>query len=60
MEAAALYAFGEAKEKKLVCFAYVTNQMGTTEGDFKKESDDGIATILRVITLATSHVSYDS
>ena len=34
MEAAALYAFAEAREKAVVCFAHVTNQMARVEGDF--------------------------
>jgi uridine phosphorylase len=36
MEAAALYAFAEAREKPVICFAHVTNQMGSIEGDFEK------------------------
>ena len=36
MEAAALYAFSEAREKPVICFAHVTNQMGSIEGDFEK------------------------
>ena len=35
MEAAALYAFGEARRKSVLCFAHVTNQMGQS-GDFEK------------------------
>ena len=38
MEAAALYAFAEAREKPVICFAHVTNQMGSIEGDFEKGS----------------------
>jgi uridine phosphorylase len=36
MEAAALYAFAEARAKAVVCFARVTNQMGSVENDFEK------------------------
>jgi len=36
MEAAALYAFAEAKQKPVVCLAHVTNRMARTEGDFEK------------------------
>src|SRR4029450_11943538 len=36
MEAAALYAFAEARGKPVLCFAHVTNQMGRIEGDFEK------------------------
>jgi uridine phosphorylase len=41
MEAAALYAFAKAKEKAVVCFAHVTNQMASVEGDFEKGADNG-------------------
>lgn len=41
MEAAALYAFAEARKKSVICFAQVTNQMGRTEGDFEKGMDNG-------------------
>jgi uridine phosphorylase len=41
MEAAALYAFAEAKRKPVVCFAHVTNQMASIEGDFEKGTDNG-------------------
>lgn len=36
MEAAALYAFAEARGKPVACFAHVTNQMAVEEGDFEK------------------------
>lgn len=36
MEAAALYAFAEAKNKKVICFAHLTNTMAQQEGDFEK------------------------
>mgnify|MGYP000465144896 FL=1 len=40
MEAAALYAFAAVRDRPVVCFAHVTNQMGQTEEDFEK-GDDG-------------------
>lgn len=49
MEAAALYAFAQAKQKPVVCFAHVTNQMGNIEGDFEKGQDNGSQDALRVI-----------
>ena len=52
MEAAALYAFAEARQKVVVCFAHVTNQMARAEGDFEKGADDGSRDALQVITLA--------
>ena len=41
MEAAALYAFAEARNNPVICFAHVTNQMGSIEGDFEKGSVNG-------------------
>ena len=48
MEAAALYAFAQAKSQNVICFAHVTNQMGNVENDFEK----GGLHALRVIGLA--------
>lgn len=49
MEAAALYALAWKKQKDIICFAHVTNQMGQTEGDFEKGEASGSATALYVI-----------
>jgi len=51
MEAAALYAFAQARGKRVVCFAHVTNQMGQ-EGDFEKGEEDGAVDALAVIVAA--------
>ena len=51
MEAAALYAFAEARSKPVVCLAHVTNQMGIVEGDFEKGRDNGSRDALEVIRL---------
>ena len=55
MEAAALYAFAEAKQVPVVCFAHVTNQMAQKTGDFEKGaangSHDALQLIDRVATL---------
>lgn len=40
MEAAALYAFAQARAKPVLCFAHVTNQMGQA-GDFEKGEANG-------------------
>ncbi len=50
MEAAALYAFAKARQKSVVCFAHVTNQMGISEGDFEKGEADGSKDALEVIS----------
>jgi len=52
MEAAALYAFGAARGKPVVCFAHVTNRMATVEGDFEKGEADGSVDALAVIAAA--------
>lgn len=52
MEAAALYAFAEARERPVVCFAHVTNQMGRVEGDFEKGEADGSADALAIVVRA--------
>lgn len=49
MEAASLYAFAQAKQKPVVCFAHITNRMGVNEGDFEKGEADGTAASLRLV-----------
>lgn len=49
MEAAALYAFAEARRRPVVCFAHVTNQMGSIEGDFEKGEAAGAVDALSVV-----------
>ena len=54
MEAAALYAFAEAKAKAVVCFAHITNQMGNVENDFEKGAAQGSHDALQVIRLTAT------
>jgi uridine phosphorylase len=49
MEAAALYAFAKAKNKKVICFAHLTNTMAQTEGDFEKGNEMGSLDTLELI-----------
>jgi uridine phosphorylase len=49
MEAAALYAFAQSTKNPVACFAHVTNQMASVEGDFEKGVDSGSVDALRVI-----------
>lgn len=49
MEAAALYALATARQKDIICFAQVTNQMGQTEGDFEKGQAQGSITALHIL-----------
>jgi uridine phosphorylase len=52
MEAAALYAFAEARGKPVLCFAHVTNQMATVAGDFEKGQADGTVDAFTIIIAA--------
>ncbi len=54
MEAAALYAFAEARGKAVICFAHVTNQMARPEGDFEKGANNGSQDALQAVSL-TAH-----
>jgi uridine phosphorylase len=56
MEAAALYAFAEAKDKPVLCFAHVTNQMAREEGDFEKGEADGAAASLAVLSAVVESI----
>jgi uridine phosphorylase len=49
MEAAALYAFAEARQAAVVCFAHVTNQMAQKAGDFEKGAENGSHAALHLI-----------
>jgi uridine phosphorylase len=49
MEAAALYAFAQARGRAVLCFAHVTNQMGRAEHDFEKGDANGACAALSVI-----------
>ena len=49
MEASALYAFAQACQKSVICFAHVTNQMGNIEGDFEKGIANGSRDALELI-----------
>ncbi len=57
METAALYAFASARNKPVICFAHVTNQMGQVDVDFEKGDADGTTDALRVITVAARRIS---
>lgn len=49
LEAAALYAFARARDKPVICFAHVTNQMGQIEGDFEKGQAKGTTDALAIL-----------
>jgi len=49
MEAAALYAFAQARQKPVLCLAHVTNRMAVDGGDFEKGEAGGAYASLEVI-----------
>lgn len=53
MESSALYAFAQARQKQVICFAHITNEMATRENDFHKGEDDGSEDALKLITATT-------
>jgi len=61
MEAAALYAFAEARDKSVACLAHVTNRMARAEGDFEKGVAGGSQDALQVVGLvARAWISHES
>lgn len=56
MEAAALYAFAQCNERKVLCLAHVTNTMAQTEQDFEKGEADGTIDALRVLDAIVSAI----
>jgi uridine phosphorylase len=56
MEAAALYAFAQVRQRPVLCFAHVTNQMGRIEGDFEKGEADGSHDALQLIAIAADRL----
>lgn len=59
MEAAALYAFAQARRRDVLCFAHVTNQMARIEGDFEKGEAEGTRDALDMITTAARACGFD-
>lgn len=55
MEAAALYAFAEARKKPVICFAQITNRMGSVENDFEKGEAQGSLAALELIDQAARY-----
>lgn len=52
MEAAALYAFAQARKRTVLCFAHVTNTMGAAALDFEKGRNDGVDDALDIVASA--------
>ena len=51
MEAAALYAFGTARGRAVLCFAHNTNQMAQTGADFEKGPQNGATEAVALIAV---------
>jgi len=56
MEAAALYAFAQVRQKPVLCFAHVTNQMGRIDGDFEKGEADGSKDAMNLIAITADRL----
>ena len=56
MEAAALYAFAQVRQKPVLCFAHVTNQMGRVDRDFEKGEADGSHDALQLIAIVADRL----
>ena len=52
MEAAALYTFAAERNRSVVCFAHVTNEMGQGDGEFEKGDANGSTAALEAIDAA--------
>jgi len=52
MEAAALYTFAAERDRPVVCFAYVTNEMGRGDGEFEKGDANGSTAALEIVDAA--------
>jgi len=59
METAALYAFAQAHNRPVICFAHVTNQMGQVDVDFEKGEADGSTDALRVVVATARRLMPD-
>lgn len=49
MEASALYAFAQARQRDVVCMAHVTNSMAQSKGDFEKGAEGGSIDSLNLV-----------
>jgi uridine phosphorylase len=56
MEAAALYAYAQARGRTMVCLAHVTNAMAVDGDDFEKGIDNGVHGALAVVRAVANAV----
>lgn len=60
MEAAALYTFAAERDRPVVCFAYVTNEMGQGDSEFEKGDANGSTAALEIVDAAMTAWDSDS
>lgn len=58
MEASALYAFGKARSRAVVCYAHLTNSMAQQNIDFEKGAENGSLTSLELIYKTVKQFNY--
>ena len=56
MEADALYAFAQVRQKPVLCLAHVTNRMGRVDGDFEKGEAEGSHDALQLLAIAADRL----
>ena len=56
MEASALYAYGLAKNKNIICYAHLTNSMAQNKVDFEKGIENGSIDSLNLIYRTISQI----
>ena len=49
MEAAALYAFAEVRDRSVICYAHLTNTMAQEGDDFEKGAENGSLASLNLV-----------
>ena len=54
-----MYAFAEARNRPVVCFAHITNQMASQGDDFEKGEADGVLASLAVFNTAVAALIAD-
>lgn len=56
MEASALYAFAQARNQGVICFAHLTNTMATEGEDFEKGDENGSIASLKLVDKVISNI----
>ena len=56
MEASALYAFAQVRQKTVLCFAHVIDQMGRGDGDFERGEAGSRHDVLQLIGIVADRL----